>query len=305
MRPVFITLLALAFTACSSPAATEDREAISIGDEVKFSDVLAQYQALNTRLESVAAPLQLSNAALCPETERSLGLTVHTVSDYPLRLQSVAESLLNVSERLSIRTVRAGSPADKAGLRPEDDLVRINDTYMTSGKTVQRYYAAVARTAYAQPSVTLQVRREGQIIDATIAPETVCGYPVNVIFSERVNGHTDGQEILVTSELLRTVDDDVNLALIVAHEMAHAIAGHMDRQPSKALELEADRMALIMMARAGFNIDEAIGYWRYAAHPDQRGSSSSHPSIEERYNNFEKTRTEITAQRSRGEILHF
>lgn len=297
--------MAIAFAACSSPAATEDRESIVPSDEVKFSDVLAQYQDLNTRLESVAAPLQISNAALCPRTERSLGLTVHTVSDYPLRLQAVAESLLDVSDRLSIRTVRAGSPADKAGLRPKDELVRISGSYMTSGKTVQRYYSAVAGRAYAEQHVTLQVRRDGQTIDTAAAPETVCDYPVNVIFSERVNGHTDGDGIWVTSELLRTVDDDINLALIVAHEMAHAIAGHMDKQPSKALELEADRMALIMMVRAGYDIDAAIEYWRYAAHPNQRVSSRSHPSIEERYNNFEKARADIIAQQGRGETLNF
>ena len=62
----------------------------------------------------------------------------------------------------------------------------------------------------------------------------------------------------------------------------------MEQTPSHALELEADRMALIMLERAGYDIESAITYWADAVHPhrEHQDKSMSHPTIEARYKNF-------------------
>jgi len=88
---------------------------------------------------------------------------------------------------------------------------------------------------------------------------------------------------------MRAVPDDTNLALVIAHEMSHMIAGHFNQTPTQALELEADRMALVLMARAGYDIDAAVSFWKSAAHPHDGGAEneSSHPTTRERYENFQ------------------
>jgi predicted Zn-dependent protease len=88
---------------------------------------------------------------------------------------------------------------------------------------------------------------------------------------------------------MRSVPDDTNLALVIAHEMAHVIAGHMDEAPTQELELEADRMALVLMARAGYDIEDAVAYWETNEHPHDGGDAaqSSHPSTRARYENFQ------------------
>ncbi len=276
-------------------------------DEVSFADVLAQYQALNARLELIAAPLLMSNTELCPQTKRSLGLTVHTVSDYPPNLQPIARELLGVSNRLSIRTVRPGSPADMAGLKTGDDILQIAGNYIPRGDTAQRFYEAATQGPYKNETVNLIVNRGGETIETTAFPETICGYPVNVYFSEEMNGHTDGEQVLVTSQLMRNIPDNVNLALIIAHEMGHAIAGHTDQSKSKKLELKADRMALVLMQRAGYDINAAISYWQRANHPhaDFQRSSKTHPSISERYENFKAEQTRIEKLNTTGQPLTF
>jgi hypothetical protein len=307
----FIALAALALTACSGTALSEapNTETYSpeTEKEVHFSDVLAQYQALNTRLDYVAAPLLLANTALCPRTERSLGLTVHMAADYPVNLQPVARELLSVTDRLSIRTVRAGSPADIAGLKPGDEVLRVNDSAMPVGETAQRFYAAISQDAYRQDQVDLTVKRLGQTLEVSARPETICGYPATVYFSEEINGHTDGEQVLITSELMRNVPDNVNLALIIAHEMGHAIAGHVELRKSKALELKADRMALVLMQRAGYDINAAISYWQKANHPHAgfQRSSKTHPSISERYENFKAEQARIEKLNTAGQPLTF
>ena len=104
---------------------------------------------------------------------------------------------------------------------------------------------------------------------------------------------------------MKTVPDDVNLALIIAHEMAHAIKGHHRKE--KALELTADRMALVMMTRAGYDIDRAISYWKNAVHPhaEYQTASKTHPSISERYENFRKEQARIKRLKAAGKKLTF
>ncbi|WP_026942684.1 M48 family metalloprotease [Hellea balneolensis] len=262
-------------------------------NELAFAAILEEHQNYNTRLKNVAAPILKTNVALCPKTKRDIGISVHTLSDYQPNLQPFAEVLLGASDRLSVRTVRNGSPAYKSGVQQGDMIVGIEGAYMPGGFTVQRFFKAATQNAFKREKVALNIKRGEKRLTVEVKPETVCDYPANVFFNQRANGHTDGQQIIITSELMKTVPDDVNLALIIAHEMAHAIEGH--QRKSKTLELKADRMALVLMTRAGFDIDRAITYWKDAAHPhtEFQKSSKTHPSIAERYENFRQEQARI------------
>ena len=274
-------------------------------NELAFAAILEEHQGYNMRLQKVAAPLLKANAALCPRTTRDIGISVHTLSDYQPQLQPFAEVLMGASDRLSVRTVRGGSPADEAGLEMGDKIIGINGAYMPGGFTVQRFFNIASQNAYKAGRTELKVLRGDRRLDIDVTPETICDYPANVFFNERINGHTDGEQIIITSELMKTVPDDVNLALIIAHEMAHAIKGH--KRKSKDLELKADRMALVMMARAGYDIDRAISYWKDASHPhaDFQKGSKTHPSITERYENFRQEQARIERVKAAGKELTF
>lgn len=275
-------------------------------ENVDFQDVLDEFLALNARLESVSHKLRAANVELCPKAIRDVGFSTHMIGDYPANLQPMAQAYLGAGDRISVRAVRAGSPAELAGISSRDQVLRVNAQWIPSGPTSITLFSAMTRRAYEKPSVEFLFLRDGERHSAIVSPETLCAYPSNIFFSERVNGHTDGEEIWITSQLMRTVPDDVNLALIVAHEMGHAIAGHADQSPNKALELEADRMALIMLARAGFDIDIAVDHWQTAPRPHGAGQgSSTHPTMGERLNNFRRAQRQIKAKLSRGEALTF
>ena len=291
-------------------------KALAEDAEVRFSDILDQYRALNERLENVAARLQIANVPLCPLTIRDAGYTVHTLSDYPPQLQPVAQTLLNVDTGLSVRTIRGGGPAERAGLQAGDRLMGINGQRLSDGLTQKKFYDNATETAFGAPTARLTIARNqggdiAEVISFKLTPETICGYPAHVVFDEVVNGHTDGRAVWITSELMRTVEDDDNLALIVAHEMAHAIARHLELTPSdeqrKVLELKADSMALVMLERAGFDIDRAIGYWMSADNPQRMSQSRSatHPTITQRLDNFEAARRAIELSKRQNEPLYF
>lgn len=279
-----------------------------LGD-IRFEDVLAEYQRMNERLDRVSARIRLANVALCPNTFRDPGFSVHTLEDYPDRLQSVAKDILGLGvEGIYVRAVRAGSPAAEADIEAGDRIISLNGQYFPGGKTMKRFYAALSRGAFGGTKTRLTLQTpEGNEYTTALRPDTACDYGANVMYSQSLNGHTDGQDVYITSELMRGIADDVNLALIIAHEMAHAIAGHIDLTPSAALELEADRMALVLMENAGYDIDLAIDYWADAAHPhrDLQDNSDSHPTIMARFENFKKERARIKKIRAREGILEF
>lgn len=285
-----------------------ESEATRTEDNVEFEDILDQYRALNSRLEGISYRIQKSNAELCSKRMRSPGFTVHNVYDYPENLRRVAEELLPVSDRLSLRTIKAGSPADRAGLLPGDNIVELSGRYFPSGRTSKAFYEASTPAIFERNAFDMKVSRGEDTQQVTIIPETLCGYPVNLFFSERINGHTDGKEVWITSELLRSRPVDVDVALVIAHEMAHATAGHMEESPTKALELIADKMALIMLARAGFDYERAVANWQNAPrmpHDALSENSATHPTTDERLENFKDTVALIKARQKTGKRLEF
>ena len=272
-----------------------------------FEDVLAEYQALNQRLARVAAPLRLANDTLCPRTRRDPGFTIHKLEDYPKSIQPMAEAFLGVKTGgIYVRAVRPGTSAAEARIEPGDQILAVNANPISPEELMQTYNRAVLRNGFESVLSKVKIRTAaGQEFLARIRPNTACDIPTKVVFSKDINGHTDGREVLITSALMQSVPDDTNLALVIAHEMAHVIAGHMDQTPSQKLELEADRMALVLMARAGYDIDAAVAFWERAAHPHEGGNTaeSTHPSTRARYKNFQSVLKRIhknTAIKSLG-----
>ena len=277
-------------------------------DNATFEDVLAKYQEHNQRLARVAAPLRLENDTLCPRTRRDPGFSIHKLEDYPKSVQPIAESLLGVKPGgIYIRAVRPKTSAAKARIEPGDQILTVNENPISPEKLMETYNRAVLRNGFDSVLSKVRIRtKDGQEFLARIRSDTACDIPAKVVFSNAVNGHTDGRDVLITSALMHAVPDDTNLALVIAHEMAHVIAGHFNQAPTQALELEADRMALVLMARAGYDIEAAVNYWKTADHPHEGGSAAqnSHPSTRARYKNFRKELGRIRKVKS-NEPLEF
>lgn len=261
-------------------------------NNVTFEDVLAEYQTANQRLRRVATPLRLKNAVLCPHSWRDPGIAIHRLEDYPAAMQGMAETKLGIKNAgIYISAVRPNSSAAAEQIMPGDQILAVNENAISEKPLMEAYNRAVFRNGFESVLAKVKIRTsEGREYVARIRPETICDIPVKLIFSEEINGFTDGREVFITSALMRSVPDDTNLALVIAHEMAHVIADHAEQTPTQSLELEADRMALVLLARAGYDIEAAVNFWKNAAHPHEGGDTkeSSHPTTQARYENFKK-----------------
>jgi predicted Zn-dependent protease len=137
-------------------------------------------------------------------------------------------------------------------------------------------------------------------------------WEVNVLDSNKVNAFClPGGKIAVFKGMLRVVQNDDQLATVLSHEIAHALAHHsserLARQEinrggiggfwSKAFdreqESEADHIGVFLMTLAGYDPDEANRFWdRMQRIAGGRQAIpeilSDHPSDERRIRQLEK-----------------
>jgi predicted Zn-dependent protease len=141
----------------------------------------------------------------------------------------------------------------------------------------------------------------------TLAPARICSYPVHVLDNEKVNAYADGDSVKITKGMLWFVEADTELAMVLAHELAHNLMGHAGTfrsmfEDKKSREADADYVGLYIMARAGFEIEKAPNFWRRiaAAFPQMIESSSSHPIMPYRFVALRKTTEEIRRMQAEG-----
>jgi predicted Zn-dependent protease len=108
-----------------------------------------------------------------------------------------------------------------------------------------------------------------------------------ILEDEQINAFClPGGKIVVFTGLLKFVRDDDELATVIAHEVAHTLAGHQnertvrDRTDDDGLlglpyshdkEAEADRIGLLLMTNAGYDSHRAVEFWRRIMMARRRG----------------------------------
>ena len=228
-----------------------------------------------------------------------------------------------------------GSPADQAGFKPGDLLLRV------AGRAVWTAADAVSAFRHLVPNTTVAVVVERDRLPTTLTV-SVGAKPYPVTFrvvadgeeAEVWNAWASPGQITVTSRLLEFMRSDDELAVVIGHELAHLTQGHLAKGMGTSLlgsvlgtvievatgvevlgnvtggivqtafsrdfEREADYIGLRYTHRAGYDIAVAPGLWeRVATELPSRAAIpwlSTHPSDPERMVRLQKTVAEIKAQ---------
>lgn len=338
-----VLVFALLASGCA-PTTTRpepDRAAVLKEQEIQRQMAVKQAHRYQRRLDTVSYPILRSGIELCgKDVQPRLGMFFNNVYSYDASYQSAARTALGLGERMSIVYVTPGSPAEQAGLSNNDVLLDINGVAAPAGKSgVKKTTRLLANALDSGRPIRITVERAGRAYPTTVTPEVVCAYPVILDQSDALNAFADGENIYITKGMLRFVESDNELALVIAHELAHNAMSHIGKKTgnyalgsvldiaaavygidtqnafgkmasnahSQAFESEADYVGLYLMAMADLPIGEANEFWRRMAveYPGSiEGSyTATHPSTSERFVAIDETVGEIMAKLDAGEPL--
>lgn len=242
-----------------------------------------------SRLYRVAAPLLIKNTELCPRHARPiLGFTAKNRYAYGSAFVAEAESALGLGEELRVMTVLPGSGAELAGLRQGDVLLAVEIEPLPQGPDAERHAAAlIASEVDGRSSLRMAVLRDGERMALDIPLTHACAMVVEFGNTEHLGNYADGQRVMVTRGMLELAKSDEELAYELAREIARNVLmpasrpdisaviarlnvvegssgfadGAADVLPAPEEPPGLDKLALYMLARAGYAIDAYAAFW--------------------------------------------
>jgi Zn-dependent protease with chaperone function len=212
--------------------------------------------------------------------------------------------------------VAPGSPGEVAGIRPGDTLLGVNDTGFNTVPPAADAPASQAGVAGARelldralsagPAVLL-LSRGGKEFQVRLTAVAGCAYRFQLHPSSTREASSDGRTISVSTALTRYAVRDEDLAVILGHEMAHNVLGHVQHPTGSARgrERQADYVGLYLAARAGYDISGASGFWKAFGADDWRARWGflTHPSPSARSRALAAATAEIQAKQAAGQPL--
>ncbi|MEA3002037.1 MAG: hypothetical protein QOH81_825 [Sphingomonadales bacterium] len=277
---------AILIAAASGPAGQSAlAQPAAIGIAAPRTTTLRQADA---RVAAIAYRLALAGRGLCPALHPLTGLLFHHLAEYLPADRVLMTRLYGLDRGPGVLTVLAGSPAAQAGLKAGDVLLAVNGQAFPSPaaqiglrdadkwRPLAEAGEARLEEALGRGPARLRVLREGRELEVTLGSAPGCFGRVRLARNPKVNAFSNGHDVIVTTAMLDYVRSDDELALVIGHELGHFILGHPPMHGGDKLlasigigsgmfwkrEEAADRMALRLMAAAGYDLDAAIPFWR-------------------------------------------
>lgn len=280
----------------------------SAGAQVAADSALFEgFRAADMRLADAGFRLSTANAALCDRQEPGHGIQVHTLDQYAPALRPAVAAHFRFAGALAVAGVVADSPAARAGIRPDDTIVRFGgipvapqDDGPPSTERLVGFWTAVAALPPTAP-IRVDLLRDGAPLTVTIQPVAACRTRYELAITAALEASANGEMVRISSGYYDSFGAEL-VVVAIAHELAHNILRHRARLkavgaefgvPSgfgrnadlfRQAELQADTLAVHLLARAGYPTDLAS---RFRKHPVAKARSGmfqsrSHPHWRDR-----------------------
>lgn len=324
-RPSLAIVLTFLLAACATTPEAPPPQAPAPSAPASVTAGLERYMDQRAQVERVGFRLRRSAAQACAkdgDTKPDLGLIVWSLANFSnaedrTRLQSV----FGLTNAVTVALAVDGAPAARAGLKAGMTVTHVNEEPLGEGKGATERFIQLSNAAAQKGAVRLRVA-SGQTV--TALPQTVCEFPTLLVRSPEINAAADGRVLAITSGLFELTRSDDELALILGHELAHNLLGHL-KQPAKETpsildafmratigiavakastppysiesEKEADYVGLYLMARAGYDVTAAESFWRRLNETTRAiAVNVTHPSGEDRLRALQAAIAEIKSK---------
>tara|TARA_B100001250_G_scaffold332268_1_gene297621 strand:- start:5781 stop:6905 length:1125 start_codon:yes stop_codon:yes gene_type:complete len=339
---ILVMVLVVGCVAPTTQRTKPNEEAVAVEAEKQREIALKEAANSQHRLLRIGAPILRESLAFCKDRKRkSIGITYANKFDFEGEFQNIAVSRLGFDDTLEITFVIDSYPAAQAGFRVGDALLSINNKDIPAGKNASKNFSKLLKEEIKNNSALMfQVVRNNTTESLSVIPIETCDYPLIVTNDTVVNAFADGNSIFITQGMMDFAKSDDELALVVAHELAHNAMRHIDAKRTNALgglvidmliailagvdtqgmftnnfamaysqefESEADYVGLYMCELSGYDISEAAYFWRRMGvkHPGSiaQNHAASHPSSPERFVSIDDAIEEIKQKKKQGQAL--
>ncbi|WP_157216028.1 M48 family metallopeptidase [Flavisphingomonas formosensis] len=275
-----------------------------------------------SHLAEINFRLATANDALCDTHLPQSGLVMQEKSQFSANIRDAAARFFHLDDGPSVMVVVPGSPADTAGLQPDDVVKAINGIALpldgvTSGRrgsvTAISGLTNLIERELGRGAATLSILRHGQPLSVTLGSVSGCRSRADLSLSREMNSYADGLTATITTAVVGYTRSDDELAVVLGHEMSHNVqhdrdpSGHGGRIDDKVVsvrqsEAEADYVGVYLMARAGYDYRQAPLFWERSRNYGGSGGGS-HPSWPKRVALTETAIHEIDRKRAQGQPL--
>ncbi|NJC34095.1 hypothetical protein GGR88_001569 [Sphingomonas jejuensis] len=245
----------------------------------------AELDDADRRVAAIGYRLQTAGVKLCSDRDMVTGLLIHGLAQYAPADRPQMVERFPAAAAFAVLAVVPGSTAEAAGLAAGDPLFSVDGAPFVAGDAGPASFAPVAAAeqqiaaALADGTATLESMAGDERRTVSLRGVPGCRTRFQVRIGDRLNAGANGHYVTVTTGLVAFAANDDELALILAHELSHNILRHRERLDAqgvargmlsafgsnpgriRATEDEADRLALYLMARAGYDIGAAPAFW--------------------------------------------
>ena len=323
---------ALALSACvSSPVSQTPASAPPPSASVTGG--LERYMEQRARVERVGFRLRRSAATACAkngQTKPDLGIVVWSLASFSNdQDRAHLQSAFGLTNAVTIALAVEDAPTARAGLKAGMIVTHVNDAPLGEGKGGPERFIQLSNEGARRGPVRLRLANGRNV---ALIPQAVCEFPTLLVRSPEINAAADGRVLAITTGLFELTRNDDELALILGHELAHNMLGHLKNAPEEkpgslldafmratigvavakavnppysiANEKEADYVGLYLMARAGYNVAAAERFWRRLNDTTRAAAVNvTHPSGEERLRSLQAAIAEIKAKQKANKPL--
>jgi hypothetical protein len=256
---VFLLVSSGLFISCATPKSKPPVvNSSEIQEEAKKQRILVLKTQMEAqyRLRNVSSRVLAGASSLCDKKGLYGGfMFVHKELFLPEYREAIAE-LYGVQDLAKVIYVFDKSPCEKAGLRPGDEIVSINnEPFPKTLFEIRTLMSSLTTRAV----LNMEVLRDGSTFYIDVEQANYCDYPVLMSNTDIVNAGADGEIIYVTRGLIRFLESDSELATAISHELAHNIRGHVKMAKKNAVAGDIGGLLLdIAAAAAGVNTQGAL-----------------------------------------------
>lgn len=323
-------LNSIAIRASAASASSKDARIETIARNRAPSTQIAELwalQAADQRVADIAWRLLTKAGDICPDQGPATGINLHSADQYTDAARDSAEAAFGFSNgQPSVLSVAKGSPAATAGIQPNDTLLSINGDGLVGTPSANRSQGKAARYEQidramralenlpAGRTAEISIVRRGVLMTFRLSPVIACESRVELVPGPTVNGSANGYVAQISGGLLEWTQNDDELALVIAHEVAHNILRHQAEidqsvittglfggfgkagRRLRDMEREADRLGTWLAARAGFDYRIAPMLWERLSKRGGIGAllATTHPSPSNRRQSLETVVAEIS-----------